>query len=74
MIDFNEKEALLEIYQLLVKNFECWPMGLLTHWMMPSLAAARLSASSPSGCASLAMAAGEIKNGALLSKPRILVL
>lgn len=22
-IDFNEKEALLEIYQLLVKNFAC---------------------------------------------------
>lgn len=47
---------------------------LLTIWMMPSFAAPRLRASSPSGCTSLAMAAGEIKNGAELSKPRMLVL
>lgn len=44
----------------------------LTISKIPSLAAALLQPSSPSGCASVAIAAGHIINGALLSKPRIL--
>lgn len=44
----------------------------LTISKIPSLAAALLHPSSPSGCASVAMAAGHMMKGALLSSPKIL--
>lgn len=44
----------------------------LTISKIPSLAAALLHPSSPSGCAKVAMAAGHMMKGALLSSPRIL--
>lgn len=43
----------------------------LTISKIPSLAAALLHPSSPSGCANVAMAAGHMMKGALLSSPRI---
>ncbi len=44
---------------------------LLTTWMRPSLAHPRAKASSPSGWARRAMAAGLMKKGAELGQPRM---
>lgn len=46
-------------------------LRLLTTWMRPSLAQPLAKASSPSGWASRAMAAGLMKKGAELGQPRI---
>ena len=52
-------------------NFPSCPPELPTHWMIPSVAQPLTKASSPSGCASLAIAAGLTKNGADVETPSI---
>jgi len=60
----------MNVLQLSLARFICLRQPL-THWMSPSLAQPLANASSPSGWASLAMAAGLTKKGAVLETPNI---